>query len=379
MLASAPRAARPWDGAGGGGAPSARRLGRCAAAPARPRRHSPRLLAARASSSSSADDDPRGASPPVPSAERGRRAALACGCAACAFALLGARPGRAADAASGAASPAGGSADYLSRPRGGAYDEYFAAAMGGMETYEREVAGLKRQLFRELVGGLFSSKSSSSARRGDGPASNPPPPTILELGIGRGPNFQFLAEAVREAGKEPDAVRVVGVDPNPAMLPYAREAAAAAGFGAGSVELRALYGEQLGAAFGAAAAAPFDAAVVTLVLCSVPDVARTLSELKGVVASGARGDGRDGGGGRLLIIEHVRDPNPRSLRRLGQTLLSPLQRALADGCNLDRDTEGELRRAGLLLPPGGGGGRLRRLEVEGLGLLAPHVAGVLEL
>jgi len=60
--------------------------------------------------------------------------------------------------------------------------------------------------------------------------------------------------------------------------------------------------------------------------------------------------------------------------------LNPLQRALADGCNLDRDTEAELRRAGLL----GEGARenerrLRRLEVDGLGLLAPHLAGVLEV
>jgi ubiquinone/menaquinone biosynthesis C-methylase UbiE len=342
------------------------------AAAARPRRP---VVAARASSDNETTTTPT-------TTDRGnRRAALACGCAACAFALLGAaatRPGTAAPSASAAAA----NDAYLSRERGGAYDEYFAKAMGTMQVYETEVAGLKRQLFGELARDLFSAKKK---RRRQADDDDKKPITLLELGVGRGPNFQVLAEAVREAGGDISRgdVRVVGVDPNPAMLPYARESADSAGFPRESVELRALYGEQLKEAF---SEGKFDAAIVTLVLCSVPDVPKTLEELKGVVRSGG---GSGGGGdddksddnkGRLLLIEHVRDPNPKSLRRLGQVLLNPLQRALADGCNLDRDTEAELRRAGLL----GEGARenerrLRRLEVDGLGLLAPHLAGVLEV
>ena len=350
-------AARPL-----GRASSCRRLGR-------PRSLSSHSVCRASSSSSSSDPSP----PTNASAGGGRRAAIACGCAACAFALLGGarRGGAATDDPS------------LFRPRGGAYDQYFAKAMGTMDVYERDVAELKRQLFGELARDLFDGK-----RRPDGPTS------ILELGIGRGPNAAILAEAVRDAGGDVSRgdVRLTGVDPNPAMLPYAREAALAAGWPEESVDLRPLYAEQLSTEFGGNKA-PFDAAVITLVLCSVPDPQRALREVKAVVkGGGGGGDGSDGG--RLLLIEHVADPRPRSLRRFGQRLLNPLQNALADGCNLDRETEVQLRAVGILpptAPAGEGGGdggsaasannegRLKRLEIDGLGLLAPHIAGVLEL
>ena len=41
-------------------------------------------------------------------------------------------------------------------------------------------------------------------------------------------------------------------------------------------------------------------------------------------------------GGKLLFLEHVAAGQERPLLRLSQTLLNPLQRALADGCNLIR-------------------------------------------
>src|SRR5512135_460246 len=49
------------------------------------------------------------------------------------------------------------------------------------------------------------------------------------------------------------------------------------------------------------AAASFDTAVVTLVLCTVPEVAAALAEIRRVL----RPDGR------LLVLEHVRSVDPR--------------------------------------------------------------------
>jgi hypothetical protein len=76
-------------------------------------------------------------------------------------------------------------------------------------------------------------------------------------------------------------------------------------------------------------------------------------------------------GGRLLFIEHVIDPSP-TFRRLQQRLFNGLQQLLADGCHLDRDTEALLRKC-----EGLGVEEMRRLEVEGAGLIAPHLAGIM--
>jgi len=72
-----------------------------------------------------------------------------------------------------------------------------------------------------------------------------------------------------------------------------------------------------------------DTVVCTLVLCTVPDVAAALAEVRRVLAPG----------GRLLFLEHVRHPDPRRARR--QDIWNPIQRRVAHGCNVNRPT-GEL-------------------------------------
>jgi SAM-dependent methyltransferase len=78
----------------------------------------------------------------------------------------------------------------------------------------------------------------------------------------------------------------------------------------------------------------FDAVVVSFVLCSVSDAASTLSEVRRVVRPG----------GTFWFLEHVAAADPRVLQ--WQRRLNPIQRFLADGCELDRDTGAAIRAAG---------------------------------
>lgn len=83
--------------------------------------------------------------------------------------------------------------------------------------------------------------------------------------------------------------------------------------------------------------ASFDEAVSTLVLCSVRDPDRALSEIRRVLAPG----------GRLRFLEHVASDHP--LTGPVQRALDPLWAPLAGGCHLCRDTVGAIGRAGFTL------------------------------
>lgn len=82
----------------------------------------------------------------------------------------------------------------------------------------------------------------------------------------------------------------------------------------------------------------FDAAVSTLVLCSVQDIDRTLNELLRVLRPG----------GTLVVLEHVGADGNSSLARW-QRRLEPAWRCLAGNCHLTRDTEERLAAAGFIL------------------------------
>jgi len=68
----------------------------------------------------------------------------------------------------------------------------------------------------------------------------------------------------------------------------------------------------------------FDTAVVTWVLCSVPDQSKALAEIARVLKPD----------GRLLFIEHVRSDDPKVAKR--QDRIRPLYNLV--GCNPNRDT-----------------------------------------
>lgn len=138
---------------------------------------------------------------------------------------------------------------------------------------------------------------------------------VLEIGCGPGSNFEYY---------DPSAT-VTATDYSEHMLKRAREAAATA-----PASVAVEHADVMNLPFEDAS---FDAAVCALVLCSVPDQARALAELRRVLRPG----------GELRIFEHVR--SDRRWVAAVQRIATPLWQIPMDGCHLDRDTERSVREA----------------------------------
>jgi ubiquinone/menaquinone biosynthesis C-methylase UbiE len=167
---------------------------------------------------------------------------------------------------------------------------------------------------------------------------------VLEVGAGNGMNFSHYPASVAE---------VVALEPEPYLRAKALEAAARA-----TVPVRVLDGVAAPLPFGPAT---FDAAVASLVLCTVPDPAGALTEMGRVVK-------RDG---ELRFLEHVRAPGPPKASvqtLLDRTRLWPL---LGGGCHCSRDTAATIAAAGF---------RIHELETvvfsPAWDITNPHVRGV---
>lgn len=141
---------------------------------------------------------------------------------------------------------------------------------------------------------------------------------VLELGVGTGRNLPLY---------RPPVVRVLGIEPVEAHLARAQ---ARAKLAAVPVALVAASAEAL-----PLADASLDAVVSTWCLCSIPDVARALAEVRRVLRPGAP----------FLFVEHGLCPAPAVAR--WQRRLTPLWRRLTGGCHLDRPIDALVRGAGL--------------------------------
>lgn len=105
--------------------------------------------------------------------------------------------------------------------------------------------------------------------------------------------------------------------------------------------------------------ASYDVVVCTLVLCTVPDPAAVLSEVRRVLRPG----------GRLLFIEHVAAEAGAWVT--GQRLLEPVWRPLAGGCCLTRRSLQAIRDAGFTVDD-----PVREHLPRAPGFVRPSVRGV---
>jgi len=166
---------------------------------------------------------------------------------------------------------------------------------------------------------------------------------VLELGAGSGLTFAHYPSTVET---------VVAVEPEPYLRGKAIEAA----------EQAPVHVEVVDAVAGDLPFpdASFDAGVCSLVLCTVPDQAVALAQLRRVLRPGAE----------LRFFEHVRDASPRKARVQEAFDRCGLWPRVAGGCHCARDTRASLAAGGFVVE------RAREVEVgPRWGLTSLHLLG----
>jgi ubiquinone/menaquinone biosynthesis C-methylase UbiE len=164
---------------------------------------------------------------------------------------------------------------------------------------------------------------------------------VLELGCGSGVNFGHY---------RPPVTDVIAVEPEPTLRERAERAAQDAPVRvtvvAGQADHLPLDEESV------------DEAVSSLVLCSVPDQAAALAELRRVLRPG----------GRLHFYEHVvaRNPIGRALEHSADATIWP---RVFGNCHLGRDTRASIERAGFHIE------RCERLRLTEADFPHPHILG----
>jgi ubiquinone/menaquinone biosynthesis C-methylase UbiE len=141
--------------------------------------------------------------------------------------------------------------------------------------------------------------------------------TIVELGAGTGANLRYI----------PEGSRLIAVEPNAAMHARLQRNAAAQKV---DLELLASPGEDVPLADDSV-----DEVIATLVLCTVADPDRVLSEIRRILRPG----------GTFRFVEHIA-AHPASPRRWLQWLIARPWAWLFEGCDTQRDTTRAIANAG---------------------------------
>ena len=166
---------------------------------------------------------------------------------------------------------------------------------------------------------------------------------VLELGAGTGLNLEHYPAGIES---------LTLVEPDPHMTKQLREKLVRSGKSS-EISVVEAPGERL-----PFPDESFDTVVVTLVFCTVPDQAATLTQVKRVLAPG----------GQLLFLEHVR-AEEAGLAKWQDRLERPW-RFLGDGCHCNRDTGSAIRDTGFEID------RLERRELpKGPAIVKPLITG----
>ena len=172
----------------------------------------------------------------------------------------------------------------------------------------------ERWILPRLLDLVMRNKEATRYRRKTIPAAAG---RVLEIGAGSGLNLPFYGSEV---------TRLYALDPSRILLDMAKKKTAPGGI---PVEFLESSADEipLESCF-------IDTVVTTWTLCTVPDAARALREIRRVLKPG----------GLLLFTEHGHAPDPAV--QAWQRRINPLWRKIAGGCNLDRPIDRLIREAG---------------------------------
>ena len=171
----------------------------------------------------------------------------------------------------------------------------------------------QRRVFPHLLNQVMQTASLMDKRR---ELLLPIEGEVLEIGFGTGLNIPFYGNV--------DVL--YALEPNPDIYHLAVERVQHAPFHVRHVQAHA---EKL----------PFadqslDHVVSTWTLCSIARLDQALAEIYRVLKPT----------GTLHLVEHIKHPNSVKIQSL-QTLLTPIQKCIGDGCHLNRDIERSLQQA----------------------------------
>ncbi len=142
---------------------------------------------------------------------------------------------------------------------------------------------------------------------------------VLEIGFGSGYNLPFYKEIVK----------LYALDPSRELYNYSKDRVDSVAF---PVEYFQCSAEEIPLKNDTV-----DTVVSTWTLCSIPNLAKAMKEIRRVLKPG----------GRFLFVEHGQ--SPKKINSMVQKLVTPITRLYAGNCHLDRKIDDFIRDSGLTI------------------------------